>query len=238
MPKRDDAPAGAPCWIDLSTSDAEASRAFYGELFGWESEDAGPDYGGYINFSKDGAKVAGAMAKQSPEQPETWGVYLAVDDADATAAAEAHGGQVLAPVMDVMDLGRMAFLTDVGGAALSQTQTRACGGRDGAPRRRLWVGALCCLGHSPTGVCPGPGGEPAQQSFGSSSFTAERTASPSPNGVPGAGRWATTIQFESRSWLRPAPDASSLNDKKMPVSDWMRSWAAWRFRQTTSGIAA
>ena len=125
MPKRDDAPAGAPCWVDLSTSDADASRAFYGELFGWESEDAGPDYGGYINFSKDGAKVAGAMAKQSPEQPETWGVYLAVDDADATvAAAEAHGGQVLAPVRDVMDLGRMAFLTDAGGAVVGLWQPK------------------------------------------------------------------------------------------------------------------
>jgi predicted enzyme related to lactoylglutathione lyase len=32
---------------------------FYGGLFGWTSEDAGPEYGGYINFSKDGVQVAG-----------------------------------------------------------------------------------------------------------------------------------------------------------------------------------
>src|SRR4051794_16288536 len=33
------------------TSDEAASRAFHGELFGWTSESAGEDYGGYVNFS-------------------------------------------------------------------------------------------------------------------------------------------------------------------------------------------
>ena len=41
MPLRDLAPVGAPCWVDLFTSDPDATRAFYGELFGWKSESAG-----------------------------------------------------------------------------------------------------------------------------------------------------------------------------------------------------
>ena len=45
------APAGAPCWIDLMTSDPERSTAFYQALFGWTSESAGEEFGGYINFS-------------------------------------------------------------------------------------------------------------------------------------------------------------------------------------------
>jgi len=33
MPTRDTAPLGAPCWIDLMTSDPDKRKAFYGELF-------------------------------------------------------------------------------------------------------------------------------------------------------------------------------------------------------------
>src|SRR4051812_17779722 len=50
MPKVESFPAGAPCWVELFTSDTQRSRSFYGELFGWTSQDMGPDYGGYINF--------------------------------------------------------------------------------------------------------------------------------------------------------------------------------------------
>ncbi len=40
---------GAPCWIDLMTSDAEKAKAFYGELFGWTFETGDQEkYGGYI----------------------------------------------------------------------------------------------------------------------------------------------------------------------------------------------
>ena len=45
---------GAPCWVDLLTSDPERSQAFYGRLFGWTVEDPGADYGGYMNFLPDG----------------------------------------------------------------------------------------------------------------------------------------------------------------------------------------
>ena len=38
MPLRDDAPIGAPCWVDLFTSDPERTQAFYNELFGWTCE--------------------------------------------------------------------------------------------------------------------------------------------------------------------------------------------------------
>ena len=36
MPTRDNAPLGAPCWVDLTTSDTDRSRRFYAELLGWE----------------------------------------------------------------------------------------------------------------------------------------------------------------------------------------------------------
>jgi predicted enzyme related to lactoylglutathione lyase len=102
--------------VDLFTSDPDKSRAFYGELFGWTSESAGEEYGGYINFSKDGVMVAGAMRNDgSTGSPDLWSVYLASKDAAATVdAAAAHGGQVELPAMPVMELGTMAFVVDPG----------------------------------------------------------------------------------------------------------------------------
>ncbi|MGH8978528.1 MAG: VOC family protein [Acidimicrobiia bacterium] len=120
MPQRDTPPIGAPCWIDLSTSDMEKSKAFYGELFGWKAEEAGEDFGGYVNFVKDDVRVAGGMQSDGESSvPDVWSVYLAVDDAQKTTdAAAKHGGPVIVPPMDVGDLGTMAFVTDPGGAAI------------------------------------------------------------------------------------------------------------------------
>ena len=124
MPKRDDAPIGAPCLVDLFSSDPDRSRAFYGDLFGWTSEDAGPEYGGYINFAKDGIAVAGGMRNDgSAGNPDVWSVYLASDNIDATVkSAEANGAQVYVPPMEVMALGSMAVLSDVGGASIGVWQ--------------------------------------------------------------------------------------------------------------------
>lgn len=124
MPTRDTAPVGAPCWIDLSSSDTDRSRAFYGELFGWASEQAGPEYGGYINFLHDGAPIAGCMAAQ-PQfgMAEGWSVYLATDDvAKAAEGTTAAGGQVAMPPVEVPGLGHMAFVVDPGGATVGLWQ--------------------------------------------------------------------------------------------------------------------
>jgi uncharacterized protein len=37
---------GAPCWIDLYSSDTDKATEFYGTVFGWTTESAGPEFGG------------------------------------------------------------------------------------------------------------------------------------------------------------------------------------------------
>ncbi len=120
MPKRDSAPVGAPCWVDLSTSDPDKSREFYRELFGWTVDDPGPEYGGYVNFHKDGVPVGGCMRNDGQSgAPDGWMVYLATDNAKETAdSAAAHGGHVIFPAMEVMALGSMAIVTDPGQATI------------------------------------------------------------------------------------------------------------------------
>lgn len=121
MPTRTSAPTGAPCWIDLGTPDQAASRAFYGELFGWTSDDPGPEFGGYVNFVRDGVMVAGCM--QGEAGTTGWGVYLATPDiAETLAAVPEHGGAVTMPAQEVGDLGSMAFVTDPGGGTVGLWQ--------------------------------------------------------------------------------------------------------------------
>lgn len=113
-------PTGAPCWIDLMTSDVDRSRSFYCELFGWTADDGAEEFGGYFNFAKDGAQVAGGMPRQpGMEMPDCWSIYLASDDAEKTAqAVAAHGGQVHVEPMVVADAGTMAFVGDSTGAPI------------------------------------------------------------------------------------------------------------------------
>ena len=124
MPKRDSAPIGAPCWVDLFTSDPDRSRAFYGELMGWTAQEPNEQFGGYFSFLKDGILVAGCMRNDGQAgTPDLWSVYLATDDAKtAVDTAVAHGGGVIVPFMEVADLGSMAVVTDAGGAAIGMWQ--------------------------------------------------------------------------------------------------------------------
>jgi predicted enzyme related to lactoylglutathione lyase len=119
MPEVSEYAAGTPSWVDLGTPDIEASASFYGGLFGWdvpESENA-EQTGGYRQAMLGGKPVAGMMPLMQEGQPPAWATYVAVDDADATAAkVKDAGGQVMAEPMDVMDLGRMAIFVDPGGA--------------------------------------------------------------------------------------------------------------------------
>ena len=127
MVERDTAWApGTPCWVDLMTTDPSAANGFYGELFGWDIAVGPPETGGYSMASVNGRSVAGIGGMMGMDHPPVWNTYLATADADATAkAAEAAGGSVIAPVMDVMEFGRMAFLGAPGGGVFGVWQAGA-----------------------------------------------------------------------------------------------------------------
>ncbi|MFI6686678.1 VOC family protein [Streptomyces sp. NPDC050485] len=120
---------GAPNWLDLGSPDTVASAAFYGPVFGWDFESAGPDAGGYGFFQKDGRTVAGLGPLTEEGASPAWTVYFKTPDADATAkAVEQGGGTVRVAPSDVMDAGRMSCLTDPGGADFAVWQPAAVKG--------------------------------------------------------------------------------------------------------------
>ena len=89
MPERTEYAPGVPCWIDIGT-DVEGAKSFYGSLFKWDCQDAGPpeQTGGYGFFMKNGKMIAGYGPQQNPGPP-FWSTYVWVSDADA--ASKQHG---------------------------------------------------------------------------------------------------------------------------------------------------
>lgn len=116
---------GTPCWIDLGTPDQDAAAGFYGGLFGWsvEADENAEQTGGYRVAMLKGQAIGGVMKLMQEGQPPAWSTYVAVEDADATVAkAREAGGAVVVEPMDVLDYGRMAFLSDPTGAVFGLWQ--------------------------------------------------------------------------------------------------------------------
>jgi len=94
-------PAGVPCWADQSAPDVAAAKDFYAAVVGWDYQDTEADYGGYAVAEVGGHPTVG-IGPQQPGAPAAWTVYLASDDADATAAdVTANGGTVLLAPGDI-----------------------------------------------------------------------------------------------------------------------------------------
>jgi predicted enzyme related to lactoylglutathione lyase len=134
-------------WIDLSTSDVAAAKAFYSGLLGWEMTDVPTDMGvDYTMCTKDGRQVAG-LGPQPPELaaagvPSMWNAYVIVDSVDdAVSKATRAGGSVAMPAMDVMDQGRMAMITDPSGGTFGVWQAREHHGAEltKAPGSLIWT---------------------------------------------------------------------------------------------------
>jgi predicted enzyme related to lactoylglutathione lyase len=71
---------------------------------------------------QDDKPVGGIFTLSGPDfanVPESWMSYLAVDDVDARVRkATAAGAQLMRPVFDVPGVGRIAILTEPGGAGV------------------------------------------------------------------------------------------------------------------------
>jgi uncharacterized protein len=124
---------GTPSWVDLSSSDADASASFYEEVLGWSATEPGPaeETGGYRMFMQGDKTVAGLMPHMQEGQPTAWSTYISVTDADETAQkVKDAGGSVIVEPMDVMDIGRMAFFSDPTGAVFGVWQPKSFAGAD------------------------------------------------------------------------------------------------------------
>lgn len=117
-------------WTELMARGFDKAQAFYETVFGWEfiqipmPADNGVEY--YNLISLNGKSIGGAMEMPSEvpaEVPTHWMGYINVSDIDATMAkAEAEGGTITFPVMDIEDVGRFGQFCDPTGATIALMQ--------------------------------------------------------------------------------------------------------------------
>ncbi|HVF53318.1 MAG TPA: VOC family protein [Actinomycetota bacterium] len=121
---------GAMDWNELMSTDIAKAKAFYTEVFGWETEEA--DMGeaassaSYTLFKMGEDNIAGGM--QAPEGmegiPSHWTIYYRVSDADATVAKiKELGGQIYFGPETMAGVGRFASCADPQGATFGIIQS-------------------------------------------------------------------------------------------------------------------
>jgi predicted enzyme related to lactoylglutathione lyase len=124
MPTRDTPwPAGTPCWADLSVPDLPKAVEFYSAVLGWSLVDSGAAFGNYHIAQVNGHAAAGVAPIMVDGQPSFWTLYIASEDADATAKLIGeNGGTVVMPPMDIASNGRMCIAADPTGAVFGVWQ--------------------------------------------------------------------------------------------------------------------
>lgn len=131
---------GTPVWFEELSTDLDAALPFYRDVLGWELawlEGSADDAAAGFRYATNGAgaaAVAGlcdASVFLPPGVPSFWRAYLAVEDADATAARISElGGQVQAAPQD-SPFGRFAQVADPQGAVFMINQAPRIGGGAG-----------------------------------------------------------------------------------------------------------
>ncbi len=111
---------GTFCWVELSTTNAAAAAAFYGEIFGWS---VAADGAGRALASRGGKPVA--AIRQRADAASDFLLFVAVESADRTAErAAAAGVTVTAAPSDDGARARTAVLRDPSGAELGVWEAR------------------------------------------------------------------------------------------------------------------
>jgi hypothetical protein len=115
-------PTGRFVWFDYVSNEARKVQEFFGQLFGWKTNDV-PMPGGraYTMIVASNGPIGGYT--QPPPVGTHWLPYLQVADAEATAAQVASlGGKVTKAPYAVGDFATMALIVDPVGAAFALWQ--------------------------------------------------------------------------------------------------------------------
>ncbi len=110
-------------WNELLSRDPDASKKFYSDTIGWSWQPTPlPDGSTYWLAMLGDKGVAGLYPINRPEfagMSDGWMSYLAVDDVDARVRkALSAGAKLMKPIFDIPQVGRIAILTEPGGAGV------------------------------------------------------------------------------------------------------------------------
>ena len=113
---------GSWVWYELMTPDAEASKAFYDKVVGWNIQTTHGDTDGYGFIVNADGGMTGGILHLTDEMREggafpLWIGYIGVYDVnEALKAIKAAGGKIQMGATDIEMAGRIAMVTDPNGA--------------------------------------------------------------------------------------------------------------------------
>jgi uncharacterized protein len=113
--------------VELTTSDPDKAKTFYGSLFDWKLEDIemGPGFT-YTMIGVGDGTGGGMMKTPAPGIPTAWLPYVLVDNVTAaTAKAKSLGATIMKDVTEVPNMGSFSVILDPTGAAIGLWQPKA-----------------------------------------------------------------------------------------------------------------
>src|ERR1700722_4930673 len=92
---------GEFCWNELSTTNLQASKDFYGKVFGWKFTDNSMGDTTYTMIKandKDFAGIWSIPKEMQKEVPPNWMAYILVENLDKTLeSARKNGANIVKP---------------------------------------------------------------------------------------------------------------------------------------------
>jgi predicted enzyme related to lactoylglutathione lyase len=98
--------------FEIGGRDLGRMAAFYGELFDWRLQPAGPEYS-LVPAGGDGVGIGGGLMQTRDRMPSYVTVYVAVDDLRATLdRARELGAETVVEPMAIPGIGQFAMFRD------------------------------------------------------------------------------------------------------------------------------
>jgi predicted enzyme related to lactoylglutathione lyase len=115
---------GCLTWNELSTTDVDRAKLFYGELLDWTFEDHGTPEMPYVTIHNDGRMNGGLRPQGEDERkrgvPPNWLAYFTTPDIDQSIAQiEELGGQVMVGPFSPVGPSKIAVAADPQGAVFA-----------------------------------------------------------------------------------------------------------------------
>jgi len=124
--------------MELSTSDPEAAKRFYKDLFGWKLTDQHMADGSVYTMldTRSGPPGGGIMKTMMPDQPTAWMGYVGVKSAKkAMEKAKTLGATPIVEYKEIPDYGAFGIFVDPTGAILAVWEPAAKAARP-APKKK------------------------------------------------------------------------------------------------------
>ena len=111
---------GVFCWVELAAKNIEKTKAFYGEIMGWEFHKTAVFNRDYFYAQKNGKTLVGIYPMEEKHVDSRWMPYIAVENmTDVIGRAKELGASIRRGPLEVPRMGTLALVRDPSGADFS-----------------------------------------------------------------------------------------------------------------------